>query len=145
MEVAKLIELVREKNCLWAVGAVDYRNKILKEKAWIEVGEEMGIGVKECKTRWRTSSSVPEDVTLVVYENEGDIQDQRQVQEKLEESSSSFDIDQAILRLVNKEQDDAEIFAQSLVQTFRRLPNKKFQQAKIEIQEVLFHLEFNTD
>nr|XP_039247660.1 uncharacterized protein LOC120325638 isoform X2 [Styela clava] len=97
-----------------------------------------------CESR-RTSSSVPEDVTLVVYENEGDIQDQRQVQEKLEESSSSFDIDQAILRLVNKEQDDAEIFAQSLVQTFRRLPNKKFQQAKIEIQEVLFHLEFNTD
>ncbi|XP_077967357.1 uncharacterized protein LOC120325638 [Styela clava] len=97
-----------------------------------------------CESR-RTSSSVPEDVTLVVYENEGDIQDQSQVQEKLEESSSSLDIDQAILRLVNKEQDDAEIFAQSLVQTFRRLPNKKFQHARIEIQEVLFHLEFNTD
>lgn len=41
VEVGLLIELVRDRECLWRVKSKDYSNRFVKQRAWEDVNAEM--------------------------------------------------------------------------------------------------------
>nr|XP_039260722.1 uncharacterized protein LOC120336973 [Styela clava]XP_039263828.1 uncharacterized protein LOC120339708 [Styela clava] len=102
-----------------------------------------------------TSSNIDEDVTLVVLQDGNNVQMSGEADNLPNMNTScttsasdkdaltkATDLDETIMSLVNKESDDAEKFALSLVDTLRRLPVQRLQLAKIKIHELLYNIEF---
>ncbi|XP_015923560.1 transcription factor Adf-1 [Parasteatoda tepidariorum] len=49
----RLISKVFEHELLYALDAVDYRDRHMRAMAWSEIGKELGIPASQCKDMWR--------------------------------------------------------------------------------------------
>uniref|UniRef100_A0A1A9Z6F2 MADF domain-containing protein n=1 Tax=Glossina pallidipes TaxID=7398 RepID=A0A1A9Z6F2_GLOPL len=50
----QLIGAVKERRELYDKHSIDFRNKMIREKAWEDISKEMGMSTKRCKVRWRS-------------------------------------------------------------------------------------------
>lgn len=98
------------------------------------ISEPVVVLVSDCEDM--TSGAQSDDASASTSESNSPPQD-IQLRRRTRVSA----VDEAILKLVSKDADDAEAFAASIVPTLRGLPQRKRQLAKLQIQQVLYEID----